>query len=393
MRFLTPVLTALVVALILIGIWYLARSTKLGGREVDPRRAESVEEPSAEAGRDARGRIVKAFDWKSIAPDWVDGAGVPIARRETPGDLPSVVPELAGACWGRTPLSANTLRTKTLVSQLIADLETMSDEDKRRLAEFLRETDQPALRHWIIRAIRAGSGEPFVDAVAATYDSDPELVAETLQYMVPRAPRAAAALEDLYRRTLDPVERESLLLRMAFTGAPAAEEPLTRIFGEAADSPERRAALIGLARIGTPSARDTVWKVVEGGYEEALYDPASAGPDTESRRDLRAHAVAGLLASGDDATLDRLWGRLETAGDDDAVGGYVAEFLPLVRSPHLVSRAVDRMVRRGAVDAQLLSYVAARATTAEADQVARLLQLELAPDTREAITRVVGSLR
>jgi hypothetical protein len=388
MRRLIVPLTLVVVAAVVFGGWYLTRTTTpSGGANISDLRPQAARRAGGGSFEMTSSEGRKGVPWDRVASAWVIGAD------ETPnyGKVSRTVAELGGLCFGRTPESSNTLRTKEKVRQLVLELPRMSAEEKDNLAAFFRETKDPALKFWLVRAFSLAAGDPFAEPVAEYYESDRTLVAEALQYMAGRTPRAVAALDNLYQSALDPVERENLIARMSFVGASEAEKPLMRAF-EVGGS-DRRAAINGLAALRSDEAEGKIWEVIDGEEEEAVYPAIARGPETESLRDLRAHAVKALFLKGGEAAAEKLFARLREDEGDEQVRRYIREFVKLHPTEKLVPSVVDHLLKKGVLEAPLFHYLAARSKPDQVDLIAQLQSLNLSDGEREQLTRLVGALR
>lgn len=333
------------------------------------------------------------FDPSRYLRGWVPGKGMPAPASDRPlgKDIPTVVGELEVLCRALGQVGATSLELKAKIQKLI-EL-PLTPAEKAAIAEYFRTNDNPAFKFQMLVAFRYIGDEHFVSAVEDYYDVNPNQVLECLSWIITRAPAAADAMQRLYERELDPIRREEILTRAGFQGAAAAETLLVDAFDRPRSKTDRKAAVGAMARVGTQPARQRLRAVIDGDLEEAVYDDGAAAPREPEMRDLRAHAVVGMLLKSDGEDVRWLFDRCRNRKDDDAVGGYVEKFLGCVQTAELVAPVVDVLVNRGAVSDGLLSYLELRARPEDFEAIKRLEGLDAEGAHAERIRALILRLK
>ncbi|MEE9394743.1 MAG: hypothetical protein V3W41_19800 [Planctomycetota bacterium] len=376
MKIVGPLIVTLLVAVAAVVAWLVFRSDGLESRNLDPEPDDN--EAFSEVIEDGRPQV----DWAAVAREagmLATGPRAPGVAKTYPGGVPRVVSEMEALTVGRTPDSANTLALKEKILKLVASIQQMSDKEKKDLAEYFRRSENVALKYHLMIAFRMKFGDPFVDPVAEYYDAEPILVGDTLQYMAGRTHTALRALEGILERTVDPLEREVLLGRLAWVGNPKAEGTLLKAFEggknvEGLARNDRRAAVAGLARMQSDSAQAVLEALIDGPFEEAYYTPTSKGPAGEELKDLRAHAVMGVLAAG---TKDRVRKLLDSSRNrKDEIRDYVDTFFAGVQDASFLPDIVERMMTRGKISTGLLGYIGQHAKLKDKAMLQGLMNLE-----------------
>jgi hypothetical protein len=332
------------------------------------------------------------FDPSTYLREWIPGRGMPapVVERPLGPDIPVLIGEIAVLTKGLDRVGANTPLMKEKIQRLIGL--PLTDAEKDAIAEYFRKSDDPTFKFFMMIAFRYIGDQHFVDAVEEHYDVDPTAVAECLSWMTARSEAAVDAFGRLLDREADPLMRDNLLTRVAQQGAPAAEKLLLDTYRYPKSKIDQRLALAGLAKAGGIAGRQTLRGVIDADFAAAGYDDAGEQPDSESLKDLRAHAVIGLLTRGDPDDLDWLFQRYRTARPGDPIAGYVAEYLAVTQQPKLVGNVVQTMLERGALVPELLNYLALRGTPDHYDDVSRLVSLARTPEERAKVQSVLQQL-
>ncbi|MCA9319235.1 MAG: hypothetical protein KDB53_00805, partial [Planctomycetes bacterium] len=191
-------------------------------------------------------------------------------------------------------------------------------------------------------------------------------------------------------REFDPARRVQIIASAGFMGHPSSQPMLERAF-ERAGSVDRRQAVTALARIDSAEVRERLHALIEGDYEEAVYDISEDAPVLEEQRDLRAHAVSGLLGQGKPEDIARLIERSRKSPEDDAVAHYVEKFFPAVKRPGFVKDVVDIMIERGRLSTEFLLYISRVGTAADLPEVRRLEALGREGDDRTRVQSLIDA--